>query len=113
MENIKVLLNTTANKKDLVKAGVATTTFKDVIGEAFTMVGVIAYEKTENDEVMTVVAVKREDGEFISSISPTVANSLDVIRGAYSDEEISEGIEVVVKSKKSNGGREFLYIDLI
>jgi hypothetical protein len=42
-----------------------------------------------------------------------VQNSLNLIVGAFSEDEIKEGIQVVVKSKKSNGGRDFLYIDLV
>jgi hypothetical protein len=49
----------------------------------------------------------------VSSISPTVENSLTLIANSFDADEIKAGIDVVVKSKKSNGGRDFLYIDLV
>lgn len=115
--NIK--FNITDSKKDLVKAGNTTTMFKDVIGETFKMTGLIIYDKEELDPKTgelakkTVTCVKKEDGEFISTISPTVENSVSLIANSYSEEEIKAGIDVEVKSKKSNGGRDFLYIDLV
>lgn len=115
--NIK--FNITDSKKDLVKAGNTTTMFKDVIGDTITMTGLIIYGKEELDaktgelETKTVSAIKMSNGEFISSVSPTVENSLTLIANSYDEEEIKAGIEVIVKSKKSNGGRDFLYIDLV
>jgi hypothetical protein len=114
--NIKV--NITDSKKDIVHAGNATTMFKDVIGDTININGVLIYDKEETDEktgevtTKTVSCVKKDDGEFISSISPTIENSLQTLLGAYSEDEVREGIEIVVKSKKSNGGRDFLYIDI-
>lgn len=115
--NIK--FNITDSKKDLVKAGNTTTMFKDVIGDNIKMTGLIIYDKEEVDgktgevETKTVCAIKKEDGEFISSISPTVENSLTLIANSFDADEIKAGIDVIVKSKKSNGGRDFLYIDLV
>lgn len=116
---MQILTNITADKKDLVKANNAVVGFKDCIGEVINMKSVIIYTKEELDEktgvleCKTVSAIKKGDGEFITSISPTVKNSLDMIVNTYSAEEIQEGVEVMIKSKKSNGGREFIYIDLV
>ena len=93
--------------------------FKDIIGETIKIFGILVYKKEEVDDKTgevkerTVSCIKKEDGEFVSSISPTVQNSLELLNGAYDKEEITAGIEVIVKSKKSNGGRDFLYIDLV
>lgn len=117
MMDIKV--NITDDKKDLVKAGNTTTMCKDVVGEKFVMTGIIIYEKeeinAETGEVKKsmVSCIKKQDGEFISTISPTVLNSLDIIVNCYTPEEIKKGIEIEVKSKKSNSKREFIYIDLV
>lgn len=116
---MKILTNITSDKKDIVKAGNAMTMFKDVKNETITMVGLIIFEKEEVDEktgelnTVTVSAVKQANGEFITSISPTVRNSLELIVATYSEEEILNGVDVVVKSKTSNGGREFIYMDLV
>lgn len=116
---MKVLISVTESKKDLVKAGNTTVMFKDCIGDAFKMTGVIIYEKEEVDpktgecSVKKVSCVKREDGEFISTISPTVENSLSLIVNSFEEDEIKAGLDVIIKTKKSNGGREFIYIDLV
>lgn len=114
--NIKT--NISSDKKDLIKAGNSTIMFKDCIGDSFKMTGVIMYDKEEVDKdgkmvTKLVSCVKREDGEFISTISPTVENSLSLIINCYSAEEIKAGLDVMIKTKKSNGGREFIYIDLV
>ena len=89
--NIK--FNITDSKKDLVKAGNTTTMFKDVIGDPLKMTGLIIYDKEEVDpktgeiETKTVSAIKLENGEFISSISPTVENSLTLIANSFDEAE--------------------------
>lgn len=116
---MELIVNITSDKKDLVKANNAVDGFKDFVGEIIKMTGVIIYtkedvnEKTGEIERKTVSAIKKDDGEFITSISPTVKNSLDMVVQTYSEEEIKAGIDVVIKSKKSNGGRDFLYLDLV
>lgn len=114
---MEILKNISADKKDIVRAGNAVSGFKDAIGKPITMVGVFLYTKEEENkdgvlETKTVSAIKTSDGEFYTSISPTVKNSLQLIADTSETEEIINGIDVVIKSKKSNGGREFLYIDL-
>jgi len=115
---MKVTTNISTDKKDLIKAGNSTIMFKDCIGDTFKMTGVIMFEKDELDKdgktvTKLVSCVKREDGEFISTISPTVENSLSLIVNCYSEKEILAGLDVMIKTKKSNGGREFIYIDLV
>lgn len=115
--NIK--FNITDSKKDLVKAGNTTTMFKDVVGEPFKMTGLIIYDNEEVDtktgevEIKTVSAIKKDDGEFISSISPTVEKSLTLIANSFSEDEIKAGIDVEIKTKQSNSKRDFLFIDLV
>lgn len=116
---MKILTNITTDKKDVVKAAVATMGFKDMIGEPIKMMGVVVYEKDEPNEktgeveTKTVTAIKLENGEFITSISPTVNNSLDMIIEMYEDEILTTGVDIIIKSKTSNSGRDFLYLDMI
>jgi pantothenate kinase type III len=118
-KKMNIKFNITDSKKDLVKAGNTKTMFKDVIGKKLVITGLIVYDNEEVDqktgavETKTVSAIKLKDGSFISSISPTVEKSLTLIASSYEEEEIKKGIEVEVKSQKSNGGRDFLYIDLV
>lgn len=115
---MKVLQGVNVEKKDIVKAGNSVEVFKDIIGEPFKMTGAVIFEKTEKDKdgkdvVNVVSAIKKEDGEFVSSISPTIKNSLDNILGVYSEEEITAGLDVIIKAGTSNNNREFLYVDLV
>lgn len=116
---MEILVNVTSDKKDLVKAGNAVKGFKDVIGSKIKMCGAIIFTKDEVDEktgeatTKIVSAIKGADGEFITSVSPTVKNSLELIVNTYDKDEILKGIEVMIKSKKSNAGRDFIYIDLV
>lgn len=115
--NIKVQI--IDEKKDVVKASNAMTMFKDVIGKTIKVTGILVYEKDELDEksgaisTKIVSCVKQKNGEFISSISPTIENSINSIVSIYTEEEVKAGLDVIVKSKKSNGGRDFLYLDLV
>ena len=116
MKILKVVSND--EKRDIVKAGNAVTPFKDLKGEVVKMTGLVIGEKTEVDvdtgeEISKeVTAIKLDDGSFISTISPTVKNSLENITEAFTDEEILAGIDVEIKTGTSNGGREFIYLDL-
>lgn len=116
---MELITNITNDKKDLVKANNAVLGFKDCLGDTIKMCGVVIYNKDEVDEktgeitTKTVSAIKREDGEFITSVSPTVKNSLEMIVATYSEEEILSGIDIIIKSKKSNANRDFFYIDLV
>lgn len=115
---MKIKVNTLEGKKDLIHAGNAVKMFKDVVGEKLTIVGVIVYEKEEVDDktgtvdTKLVSCVKEKNGEFISSISPTVQNSLDLIVGAFEPSELSQGIDIIVKEKNSKGNRKFIYLDV-
>lgn len=116
MEIIKVVSEN--EKRDIVKAGNAVDAFKNHVGETLKMVGVVMYVKDEvntstgEKESKTVTAIKTADGNFISTISPTVYDSVSNICGAYSDEEILQGVDIMVCSGKANSGREFYYCDL-
>lgn len=115
---MKLITNICEEKKDIVKAMNTTDTMKDVVGEELTINGVIIYEKDEEDEktgdvkTVTVTAIRTAEGTFYSSISPTVKNSIDAVMEVFTEEEIKAGINIFVKSKTSNGGRDFIYIDL-
>jgi hypothetical protein len=115
---MKVLKNTCKDKKDLIKAGNSVTMFKDVVGKELTITGIVIYEKEEVDEKTgevskkTVSCVKDNKGEFVSTISPRVANILQMITESYTEDEIGAGLPILVKTKKTNSGRDFIYIDL-
>ena len=114
-----ILTNITSDKKDLIKANNSVTGFKEKLGEDILMTGVLIYEKEEIDtktgeiEKKVVCAIKDSNGDFITSVSPTVKNSLDMIVESYTEEEIKAGLPITIKSKRSNAGRDFFYVDLI
>lgn len=119
---MNTVLNVNMSKKDLVKAKVTTETFKDYKEKKLTLIGGVIYDSDSVDETtgevkqQRVSAVKIKDGDsesIIASISKTVTDSLDVILSEFTEEELTAGLEIIIKEKTSNGGRDFLYIDLI
>lgn len=121
--NMNTVLSSNMSKRDLVKAKVCTTSFKDYKEQQLKLFGGVIYDSEsvseETGEVekqrVSAIKMKNENGEdeVIASISKTVTDSLDVILSEFEDEEIANGIDIVVKAKTSNSGREFLYIDLV
>lgn len=117
MKTIKTTENVT--KVDIVKAGNAVSTAKDIIGTPFKLYAVILAEKEDVDEqsgeikkqLVTIIKTDMEES-FVSSISPTLKSSAENLLDNFSTEDFQAGIPCVVKSKKSNHGRDFVYIDL-
>lgn len=111
---MKILESVGMEKRDIVKAGVATSTVQEFDGENITLTGVLFGEKTDTEtgEVREVVCLKTSDDKFISSISAMVKESATTIMEAFTPEEFIAGIPVVVKSKNSKAGRKFFYLDL-
>ena len=107
------------SKKDVVRASIAVNTCDKVKETPLTMVGCIFYDKeevsNETGEItkINVVGIKTKDEEFYTSISPTIKESLDSIINVYSEEEITQGIDIIIKAHKSNSNREFLVVDLL
>lgn len=115
---MKILFGTSEDKKDIVRATNAVIGAQDLVNQPIILTGAWGYEKVdEKGEPVTVTAlkVKQENGEevFCSSISKTVADSIDTILEIYEDGEIQNGgVPIIIKSKKSKAGRDFYYIDL-
>lgn len=120
---MNTVLSSNMSKRDLVKAKVSTTSFKDYKEQQLKLFGGVIYDsESVNEETgevekqrVSAIKMKNENGEdeVIASISKTVTDSLDVILSEFEDEEIANGIDIIVKAKTSNSGREFLYIDLV
>ena len=116
---MKVLVNMTQDKKDLVRGGNAVNSCADIKNKAFKLVGLIVYEKEEFNQdtgevvVNKVSCLKSADGEFYASNSPTICDSVQLLAESYTKEEILDGVDVMIKGKKSGKGREFLYLDLL
>lgn len=106
------------SKKDKVNALNTTAVCKDIIGETINLVGAMTYQKDDVDEktgeVHTVVATTliTQDGRAYSSISKTLADSLQNIEMFYTNEEIAQGIAVTLIGNTSKNDREFLTLML-
>lgn len=109
---MEIITTTLSDKKDLVRCNNAVDCVQDFKDKKIKAFGFIIYNKADKDgEIKTVTAIKLEDG-FITSISPTIRDSVETIITAYEPEEVNAGIDIIVKSKKSKGGRDFYYLDL-
>ena len=111
---MKILENVGMSKRDIVKAGVATSTIQEFNDECMTLTGVLigAKDDTENGGTLEVVCLKTSEDVFISSISATVKDSVTTIMEAFTEEEFKAGIPIVIRSKKSKADRTFYYVDL-
>lgn len=115
---MKVLSSVVESKKDIVKASVTPHVCNDIKGKSIVIDGFVIFEKEEekeNGEKEKIVAIAIKDkatGEFYTSISVTIRNSLEAIAEAYGEEEIKNGVEVIVKASKTKSNREFLYLDV-
>lgn len=112
---MEILLNKNFSKKEIIKATTSVITANEVKGVNLIATGFLKYEKEDEDNKKVVVtAIKTENGEVFTSISKTIADGVDTICSTMEDSEISEGIEVIVKTKKTKAGdRDFLYLDLV
>lgn len=116
---IKIIANTTGNKKEVVKASNAAKTYQDIKETPITIDAVIQYQDDQVDpnsgvvETKTITCVRTTDGEYIGSGSPTIQKSVEVIVATFDQEELDAGIKVIVKSNKSKAGREFLLLDVL
>lgn len=92
---------------------------KGIKGQTLILTGAIVFRREESDEetgevkTTTACAIKSKDNNFYSSISQTVLKSLDTILETFEQSEIEQGIEIAIKTSKSNKGREFFFIDLV
>lgn len=115
---MKILRSIVAEKKDIVKASVTPNICNSIKDKPFKMTGAVIYTKEEEQEDGTIkdlraVAIKASNGEFYTSISPTIISSVESIIEAYDEEEIRAGVEIVIKGAKANSGREFLFADMV
>lgn len=119
--NEKVILNENMTNRDVVKAKVTVETCEKHKGEILKLTGAMLYEKEEVDEktgevlLRTVSAIKVNNGGkdvIITSISPTVASSLQTIITQCGEDIRTDGLEIVIGTGTTKAGREFLYLDL-
>ena len=117
----KILINENMSNRDMVKAKVATETCEKHKGEILKCTGAMVCEREEKDEktgevlLRTVSAIKVNNGKkefIITSISPTVASSLQTIITQCGEDIRTDGLEIVIGIGTTKAGREFLYLDL-
>ena len=80
-------------------------------GAVFTVVNVGTFPDVDKDgNDVTVTALQTDTGEIYTSISATIANSIDML-----DEIIAEvgAVTVKVNENVSNGGRKFYQLQII
>jgi hypothetical protein len=119
---MKVLKQVNFGLKEIINAESATTVLKNMSNETVKITGLMVATKEDLNEetgeikTLKVGVLKTQEGELISSISPTVIGSIETIITTYEDmgiiEDISKGIDVQIKSAKSGKGREFFHLEL-
>lgn len=108
---MEILKSITKSKKSIVNALNSTEGLKDHVGEEIVIDELIKMKK-DDDRVVLVLHDKKTDA-YLNTISPTILDGIDAIFTSYSEDEIAEGVAIMIMTKKSQKGRDFLYIDLL
>ena len=119
---MKILSKVNFTLKEIINSESATKVIKDFAGHELAVTGFLIGEKEDVDSEtgelknVKIGVIKTQDGELISSISPTVIGSIDTIINVYTEAnligEIESGIPLIVKSNKSAKKREFYNLEL-
>lgn len=98
-------------KRDLLKASLTTETASAHIGEKLVVVAVDTFRKADKEtgEEREVVAIKTEDGKYITAISQTLIDAVDLLADLIADEE---KVVLTIKENVSRGNRKFLTFDV-
>lgn len=109
--------------KEIINAESATTVLKNLAGKQVKVNGFLIGSKEDVDsdtgevKEIQIGVLKTVDGELISSISPTVINSIETIIDTYTEnnllQEIEAGIDIIIKADKSAKGRDFFHLELL
>lgn len=121
---MKTIKNVNFSLKETINSESATTVLKTLVNQTLKVNGLLVAEKQEVDEetgeskTLKIGVLKTTDGQLISSISPTVTNSIESIINAYTDggllEEFkNDGVEIKICSSKSSKGRDFFFLELV
>ena len=102
-------------KKDEVNS-VSATPLQKAKNEIITVTGAaIAERPDENGEVREVALLSTKEHGMMSGISATAIKSLDLIIDYMDDlgDEATEGVQLKIKSEKSNAGRDFITLEIV
>ena len=103
-------------KKDEVNS-VSATPLQKAKGEVITVRGAAITEREGDDgEPVDVALISTDEHGMMSGISATAIKSLDLIidyMEELDDTELADGVQVKIKSEKSNAGREFITLELV
>lgn len=97
------------NKRELFNAKNAG--LKIEAGLTFQVAKLGSFQDTDKDgKEVTVSAMQTPNGEIYTSISQTVADSLDMLEDILKDEKV---VTVRVNENVSNNGRKFFQLELV
>lgn len=103
-------------KKDEVNS-VSATPLQKAKNEIITVTGAaITTRADENGEEKQVALLASKEHGMMSGISSTAIKSLDLIIDYMEDldeEELASGVQLRIKSEKSNAGRDFITLEIV
>ena len=103
-------------KKDEVNS-VSATPLQKAKNEIITITGAaITTRADENGEEKQVALLASKEHGMMSGISATAIKSLDLIIDYMEDldeEELASGVQLRIKSEKSNAGRDFITLEIV
>ena len=110
-----MIKNFNFTKKDEVNS-VSATPLQKAKNEIITVTcAAIAERPDENGEVREVALLSTKEHGMMSGISATAIKSLDLIIDYMDDlgDEAKEGVQLKIKSEKSNAGRDFITLEIV
>ena len=103
-------------KKDEINS-VSATPLQKAKGETITLLGAaITKRADENGQEQDVALLSTLEHGMMSGISVTAIKSLDLIIDYMEDldeKELASGVQLRIKSEKSNAGRDFITLEIV
>ena len=99
----------TTNKKDIINAVNSRDSLKRQKNKELIINGIVIFKDGDKE----VSVIKTVDNKFYSSVSQSVKDTLITICTLFTEEEITNGIQIKVNEKVSRNDRNYLVIELI
>lgn len=103
---MKILNSVGLTKIDMMNMASASKPYKSMVDQKFQVVGAALAEDGDSK----VSYLKADNGDIYAGNSDVIASSIDLAIDAISNLEPGQKLFVTVKTDKSNGNKDFLYL---
>lgn len=111
-EIIKATENFSVKDKFNIKAGAQS--LKVAVGETLTVKSAcIGTDANQDGEQVSAGAIITTDNKAYTTISATAVDLIDSLIDLLNDDSVPDEINILVESRKSNSGRDYLVMSLV